>query len=256
MVKIDRVKAKSWGYSDAEISAFEGQSNPEPVAEPVAPVQVDRIKAKSWGYSEQEISDFEQNPTYPTPAPTPSTSQNQSAPDFVTPMTNDNFVMTQGMGENPDYYGPGGHKGEDIAYTEPAQSYDMKNPIGGVPFGGTSGDFGNSYGVIGASPAELAQMTPEQKSRMSSDASSYMNNNPSDIQGMSGMFPGKNINLQGHLADAPNIDTMGVATGSARLKQGNTGNSQGSHLHNEFLSTEGALKALSEMLAREKNKTR
>jgi murein DD-endopeptidase MepM/ murein hydrolase activator NlpD len=243
MWDIDRDKAKSLGFTDQEIDQYLAGLN-EQETQPTAQTN-----------PQQDYSPLLAQPTQApvAPAPTPPTTEPQTPqpPDVVTPMTNNDFVMTQGRGENPYYYGEGGHKGEDIAYTEPASTYKMTNPIGGVPFSGTGGDFGNYYGVIGANPQELAQMTPEEKVRMSTDARQYMDQSPAGIAELSQFIPGKNINLQGHLAEPVDVNPMGVGTGSATMNMGSTGNSSGVHLHDEFVDTQGNLQSLSDLLKKE-----
>ena len=227
---------------------------------------LDYQEALSKGATEQDIADFvKTNPqieirgmpsssgtkTTPQPqvVPTPSIST-PSLPDYVSPLAGE-ARMTQSFGEN-------GYAGEDLAYSDPSQSA-MTNPIGGVPFSGTIArdgryaGYGNYYGVIGASPEELAQMTPEEKVRMYTVANEYMAQNPENIAGMQALFPGKNINLQGHLAE-PVPSGMEVATGSAQMNMGSTGHSTGRHLHNELLNTQGQLSPLSQMLQQELRK--
>lgn len=173
-------------------------------------------------------------------------------PDYVTPTTGKDAVMTQQMGERPWFYGGMGHRGEDLAYNDGQTG--LTNPIGGVTFSGYDPyGFGNYSGVIGASPEELAQMSPEEKVRMAQQASDYMSGGQADITGLSSVAPGKNISLQGHLAQPANLPSE-VATGSAQLQMGSTGQSTGPHLHQEFMDTQGQLQPLSVMLQKELEK--
>jgi len=235
-------------------------------------INFDREAAKKAGYTDQEIDAFlssigitsEQLLGQPSPTPvTPDTTMAQNAPrmpvqgssipmtvpDYVTPMKGENPVMTQKMYDRPWVYGGMGHRGEDLAYNDGQDA--LTNPIGGVTFSGYDPyGFGNYSGVIGASPEELAQMSPEEKVRMAQQASDYMAGGQADISGLSQIAPGKNISLQGHLAEPANLPSE-VATGSANLRMGSTGFSTGPHLHQEFMNTEGQLQPLSVLLERE-----
>lgn len=178
-------------------------------------------------------------------------------PDYVNPLTQQGGVVTSTMGGDHPY-------GEDVAY--PAEGPTaMTNPIGGTPFSGSIKDaygnlvgYGNYLGTIGGSPEEQAQITPEEKIRMYTVANEYMANNPENISGLQSLFPGKNINIQGHLAN-PVSSGLDMATGSAQLEMGSTGHSTGKHLHDELLNTQGQfsplsqniIKALQEKVARE-----
>lgn len=196
-------------------------------------------------YTPEEVDAFlnPQKSASPSPQPTPTIAP--TAPNYVNPLLGKTGVVTGTLGD--------GHYGEDTAYTDPNESL-MTNPIGGTPFSGTIKDgygntsgYGNYFGVIGGSPEEQAQMTPEEKVRMFTVANQYMAQNPQNIQGLQALFPGKNINVQGHLSE-PVQSGLDVATGSAKMNMGNTGKSTGTHLHDELLSSEGQIVPLSQMI--------
>lgn len=214
--------------------------------------------AKEAGFTDDEIAQFQtleaSNPTPPSdysqtpvssinsPIPTPMQSV-QQPPDMVSPFTDESEIVTT----TPFSYS---HPGVDKAPLDPAQDVPMTNPIGGVPFSGTVADpsgqyyagFGNYYGTVGANPSELAQMSPEEKVRMQTVAQGIMAQNPSNEQAnseLAGAFPGKNINFQAHLQDPVMADPQGIATGSAQLKMGSTGNSTGKHGHNQTIDEFG-----------------
>lgn len=205
--------------------------------------QIPQIKKQ---YTQEEVDAIlnpqSSNSSTTTPQPTPAP---QKTPDYVNPLLGKSGVVTGTLG--------GGHYGEDTSYTDPNES-QMTNPIGGTPFSGSIKDqygnlagYGNYYGVIGGSPEEQAQMTPEEKVRMFTVANQYMAQNPQNIQGLQSLFPGKNINVQGHLNE-PVQSGLDVATGSAKMNMGSTGHSTGKHLHDELLNIQGQIVPLSEMI--------
>jgi murein DD-endopeptidase MepM/ murein hydrolase activator NlpD len=245
MKVFDYQAALDAGMTREEIDAFLSENPFEAINKPV----------------EQPTEDY----TKYLGSPTPDTTMAQNAPkmpvqgssipmpelpDYVTPMTGkDPVIMTQAMGERPYYYGGTGHRGEDLAYA--GSDTSLTNPIGGVTFSGYDPyGYGHYSGVIGASPEELAQMNPEDKVRMAQSAQDYMSRGQADIAGISGIAPGKNISLQGHLAQPASLGPE-VATGSAQLQMGSTGHSTGPHLHQEFMDTQGQLQPLSMLLERE-----
>ena len=221
---------------------------------------IDRKKAYELGYTPEEVDAYlnglnQQEQTtstayIPAPAPTPPLSSqsqpiNPQAPDVVNPFPNpQNQTMTQGLGENPYYYGQGaeGHEGIDLVNDNP----DMTNPIGGLNVSGTNpGGYGNWQAIIGASPEELAQMTQEEKDKLRRQVGEYIINQPANIRDLN--VDGKNVSLQAHLAEpAPNAPEL--ATGSAKLKMGNTGFGTGPHLHQVYKDTKGNMRDLMEVI--------
>jgi hypothetical protein len=190
---------------------------------------IDREAAKAAGYTDAEIDSYMASLVQKEVQPTA---------DVVSPFKDvSNLNVTQAESSS--------HPAVDIAPTNPEQTVPMTNPIGGVPFSGTVPNgqgYGNYYGTIGASPAELAQMTPEEKVRMTTMANEIMSGNPSNEEAnarLAASFPGKNVNFSGHLANALPADPQGVATGSAQLTMGSTGNSTGTHVHNQGVDTTG-----------------
>ena len=215
-------------------------------------------KAIEMGYSPEEIDQFlsgteltvinkPEQAVQPIPQ-VPQTTQDpvayvQQPPDMVSPIKDESGIVTT----TPFSYS---HPAVDKAPLNPNQTVGMTNPIGGVPFSGTVADpsgkyyagFGNYYGTIGASPAELAQMTPEERVRMSTTAQQIMSRNPSNEQAnaeLAQSFPGKNINFNAHLANPVFSDPQGVATGSAQLEMGSTGRSTGKHAHSQTIDEFG-----------------
>lgn len=207
------------------------------------------LKAYLEANPDIELTNYTETPSTPdtpSPAPTPgmSTNQNMSqAPDMVNSVPNSPDIQTT---EGFQY----GHPGVDKAPLDPNQNVPMTNSIGGVPFSGTTTDpsgqyyagFGNYYGAVGASPAELAQMTPEEKAGMATTANNIMSQNPTNEQAneqLAAAFPGKNINFNAHLENPVFSDPQGIATGSANLKMGSTGYSTGKHTHQQFINIDG-----------------
>lgn len=213
-----------------------------------------RKLAKEQGFSDEDIAGFLQ--TVPKPdqtmqeaAPREFTARQlvgeerkPIVPDYVSPMIGDKVSMTGTFGD--------GHYGEDLVYTD--GSKELRNPIGGLPFTGTiNGGFGNYAGVIGYSPEELAQMTPEEKARQIEAANAYMAGNPLNIAGLKDIVPNRNVSLQGHLEEPVYYGQDGIATGAARMKLGSTGHSTGPHLHQEFMDVEGNIVPFSQLLEKE-----
>lgn len=244
MKVFDYQAALSAGMTKEDIDSFLAQNKLEAINRP----QEERPSAEQL-LGQPDTTMAQNAPRMPVEGervPTPE------LPDYVTPMTGKEPVMTQGMGERPWYYGGIGHRGEDYAYSD--EQTGVTNPIGGITFSGYDPyGFGNYSGIIGASPAELAQMSPEEKVRMAQQASDYMSGGQADITGLSSVAPGKNVSLQGHLAE-PAILPPEVATGSAQLTEGSTGASTGPHLHQEFMNTEGQLVPFSTLLQQELQK--
>lgn len=213
---------------------------------------IDRQKAYEVGYTPEEVDAYlsnlnKQEVSTPSPAPTPpmSTNQNMSkVPDVVNPFTKpQNEQITQGLGENPYYYNQGveGHEGVDLINENP----DATNPIGGINVSGYNPEgYGNWQAVVGASPAELAQMTPEEKDKLRRIVGEYVSGQPANIRGLD--IAGKNISLQAHLANpAPSVPE--IATGSANLKMGGTPYWD-PHLHSAYKDTEGNMRDLMEVI--------
>ena len=170
-----------------------------------------------------------------------------SKPNVVFPFRDEaNTQVTQLMGENannPQYnYGPLGHEGVDFANnTNPS----VTNPIGGINVTGFQPHgYGNWQTVVGASPEELAQMSPEEKTAIRDTVTQYMLNNPANIRDLN--IPGKNISIQAHLAE-PAPANSEIATGSADLKMGGSGGWD-PHLHSAFKDTNGNMQQVQDMI--------
>jgi hypothetical protein len=223
--QIDREAAKSAGYTDQEIDAYLNELNKQEVSTTSNPITPEQVSI----------------PETPSPVPTPGMST--QAPDMVNSISNTaDIATTEGFGY--------GHPAVDKAPLDPNANVPMTNSIGGVPFSGTVTDpsgqyyegFGNYYGTVGASPEELAQMSPEEKVRMATTANSIMATNPSNEaanEQLAGAFPGKNVNFNAHLQNPIISDPQGIATGSANLTMGSTGRSTGKHTHQQFIDVNG-----------------
>lgn len=108
MATIDRVKARAAGYTDAEIDAFEGNSDQttqsEPVVQPPTPqVTIDKPAALQAGYTPEEIDAFESGqqvtqPTYDVQSPIAPVDITQS---FNQPSQYD--VFSGGVNTGVDY---------------------------------------------------------------------------------------------------------------------------------------------------------
>ena len=208
--------------------------------------------AEQAGLTDEDIASIaDLLPTQPQPdlAPTPTRPQDYTSflgtpqkdvPDVVDPFQDrSNIQVTQGPSEF--------HTGSiDDATIDTNQTAVFTNPIGGVGFSGTvpgwNAGFGNYGGTIGANPQELADMTPEERVRMSTTAQSILSQNPTNEQAaamFAEQFPGKNVQFSGHLAEVPDMSPNGVATGSAQMTMGNTGNSSGPHAHTQGIDAQG-----------------
>lgn len=237
-LRILRQMAKAQGIDDTVVNDFV-------VSQPIQPPQEQSRPSSSQLLGSPDTTMAQNTPKMPVEG------ERIQVPDYVTPMTGKDAVMTQGIGERPWYYGGLGHRGEDLAYNDGQTG--ITNPIGGVTFSGYDPyGFGNYSGIIGASPEELAQMSPEEKVRMAQQASEGVVGQ-ADITGLSSVAPGKNISLQGHLAEPANLPPE-IATGSAQLTEGSTGNSTAPHLHQEFMDTTGQLVPYSTLLQKELQK--
>jgi len=199
------------------------------------------------GLNQQEQASTPSNPETPSPAPTPMMSTNQNiskAPDVVNPFVKpQNETMTQGLGENPYSYGQDveGHEGVDLINDNP----DITNPIGGINVSGYNPNgYGNWQAVIGASPEELAQMTPEEKDALRKQVGEYIVQQPANIRDLN--IPGKNVSVQAHLQD-PAPSAPEIATGSANLKFGGSGG-WSPHLHSAYKDTQGNMQDLMEVI--------
>jgi hypothetical protein len=177
----------------------------------------------------------------PQPVPTqgqmPAIPTEPQKPDVVSPFVEpDKTQITQGVGENPNSwqygYGPQGHEGMDLIN----ENTQVTNPIGGLNVSGYSPKgYGNWEAVVGASPEELAQMSPDTKEALRQKVVEYMTSNPADIRGLD--VGGKNVSLQAHLANPAPSDSE-IATGSANLQMGGSGGMP-IHLHSAFKNTQG-----------------
>jgi hypothetical protein len=223
--------------------------------------QIDRQKAKEAGYTDQEIDAYlnglnaqEQQPTpqTPSPLPTPGMStpdlQSKQVPDVV-----DAFPDRTGIVETqaPSFEHTGAvDEAPDPNSSRYGTNIEITNPYGGVGFSGTvtdpSGQYyegiGNYGGTIGASDEELAHMTPEIRADMSKKAKEILSQNLTNEQAfeqLKAAFPGKNWNFVGHLLTDPKLNPQGVATGSAKMIMGSTGNSNADHTHEQGGSAEG-----------------
>lgn len=206
---------------------------------------IDREQAKAAGYTDQEIDEYlaslntQATPVpgaTPTPPgqPQPQELLGQKAqPDVVDPFVQaEKTRVTQEMGENPGFYGEGGHQGLDMVNDNPT----LQNPIGGLHASGYQpGGYGFWDMIIGANQQELAQMTPEEKQAIIENATNYINSGAADLRGLD--TGGKNVSLQGHL-DEPTSNEPEIATGAARMKMGGSGG-WAPHLHQEFKNTAG-----------------
>lgn len=219
MWDINREQAKSFGYTDQEIDAFLAEKNKQ-VAAPVEPPS--------------PISPLIPVPgATPTPIQEPVAEQAPVTSDVVDPFKNPlTTEVTQYMGENPGFYGEGGHQGVDMVNSDPS----MTNPIGGTSVSGYQpGGFGYWNAMIGGNPQELAQQDPAQRQADIDLIRNYMAT-ATDIRGLE--IPGKNVTLQGHMQElAPEGN---VATGSANLTMGGTGGWD-PHLHQEMKDTTGEM---------------
>ncbi len=181
------------------------------------------------------------SPPVPGMAPTPQPKEllnnyiQKNIPDVVDPFRQpETTKVTQYMHENPNElrYGEEGHQGVDLINSNPA----VTNPIGGLNISGNQpGGYGNYNVVVGANPEELKQMDPTQKSDIITRVKSYIDNGASDLRGLD--LPGKNISIQGHLANPASNDPE-IATGSANLTMGGSGG-VAPHLHQEMKDTMG-----------------
>jgi hypothetical protein len=166
------------------------------------------------------------------------------SPDVVSPFKQpETTQVTQQMGENPNSYqygyGPQGHEGVDMVN----ENTNVSNPIGGINVVGNSPQgYGNWEAIVGASPEELSQMSPEEKDMIRKTVEQYMLSNPADIRGLD--IPGKNISLQSHLAQPAPSDAQ-IATGSANLQMGGTGG-WSPHLHSAYKDTQGNMQSILE----------
>ena len=206
---------------------------------------IDREQAKKAGYTDQEIDEYlaglnTQATPVPGATPTPPGSPRPQPQELLgqTPDVVDPFVqpetsrVTQLLGENPGFYGQGGHQGLDMVNENPT----IQNPIGGLHASGYQpGGYGFWDLIIGANKQELAQMSPEEKQAIIEKATNYINSGASDLRGLD--LPGKNVSLQGHL-DEPTSSEPEIATGAARMKMGGSGG-WAPHLHQEFKNTAG-----------------
>lgn len=214
---------------------------------------------KNYGYKKNDLKEYESEFISPTlfaktgmlpPLNRPVLEEYHSdfldiLPDVVSPFkSSESTQVTQGIGENPNSaygYGAQGHEGIDLVNP----NTEVTNPIGGINVSGYSPrGYGNWEAVIGASPEELEQMTPETKNALRKTVEEYMMSNPSDIRGLN--IPGKNVSLQAHLA-SPAPTEPEIATGSANLTMGGTGG-WAPHLHSALKNTEGQMVNILDLL--------
>jgi hypothetical protein len=129
---------------------------------------------------------------------------------------------------------------------------EVTNPIGGINIAGTSpSGYGNWQAIVGASPEELAQMSPETKEMLRQKVVEYMMSGPSDIRGLE--LPGKNISLQAHLASPAPADSE-IATGSAKLEMGGSGG-WAPHLHSAFKDTNSQMQNILQLIKQRANQS-
>lgn len=169
-----------------------------------------------------------------------------SGQDVVSPFLNENVVKTQDIGENPQWYGQGGHTGQDYAYIRdpnkgtPTDEETLRAAIGGLVLSGYQpGGFGNVSAVVGANPQELAQMSPEEKVRLQQEFAQRLPTAKS-LQSFPELSKYGNVVLMGHGQDRLPSGTE-IATGSALMKEGNTGWSTAPHVHAEAMKNGQAI---------------
>jgi len=187
--------------------------------------------------------------TAPNRITQPSATQPQAQPQVLGMQTGSpNYVnafqpgaySTAGIGGYP------GHQGEDYAYDPGSSQRAVTNPMGGIPFGGfQSGGYGNYLGVIGANPQEAAQMSPEERQAIMNEVNAKMPT-ASGLRDMN--IRGKNVAILGHLANPTYNQPDYLATGSAQLQMGSTGNSSGLHTHVEMMGPSGDLQSYADLL--------
>lgn len=230
--------AQNYGYNPNDLAGYDdNQSQSTLFAKTgiLPPIQKKKITIEEYH------SDFlDKKPTieeYKLP-------DNQSS-DIVSPFKQANATkVTQNIGENPNNtygYGELGHEGVDLVNENPQAT----NPIGGINVAGTSPrGYGNWQVVVGASPEELSQMSPETKQEIRKNVEEYMLRNPKDIRGL--QIPDKNISIQAHLAEPAPADSE-IATGSANLTMGGTGG-WAPHLHSAFKNTKGQMENILDLI--------
>lgn len=208
-----------------QMREMKSQIQSQPMQQPVHQQQPQMVMQQGQMPQQQQVQQSQpmqqgqvfqqpQQQTYQQPAQiqqrAPITTSNNSA-DVVSPFNRSNVPLTQSFNNfNPGmgYYNDT-HKGEDYGTT---MGEEGRFPIGGqVISSGYDPAYGNSVVVRGYNPREFNQLSQ-------SDRGNFRGGNEDYVR-------------LSHLQSLPNVKPgQYVATGSAGLKFGSTGNSTGPHL--------------------------